>query len=434
MTGVAQVTTAIAGAATGVLVARLLGPAATGQVNVVLSGLLILNAFGSLGVGIGATYYVSKGEWRAADALPQVQLAALVLGLAGGGFGVAAAVLDIGGLFQGVPLTESVLVLLALPFFLSWTFTSSLAVAVGAFAAFSSAFAGQALAVLVLSAALAIPFGVQGAILALGLSHVATASLLLLWARRRFGPAELGWFRNTRAKLSRATRFGVKAYTTSALQFLNQRVDLLILNATATTATVGHYAVAISVTSLMFLLPRALSAVLLPRIAALGALGEGAAHQEAVSAKAVRHILIIVGASSAVLLVAVLLIPLIFGSAFRDAVTFGLILLPGSAALGVGNVLWATVTGKGRPEYSLYATLAITPPTVALFLLTIPSAGAVGAATVSTASYFLTALAGLAYFLRVTGVSSLSQLLPTRAELADYGALGRRTLGALRRG
>ena len=75
--------------------------------------------------------------------------------------------------------------------------------------------------------------------------------------------------------LRAAMRFGSKTYPANVLQFLNFRLDLFLLNALATTADVGRYSVAVSVTSVMWLLPRALSAVVFPRVAHLSA-GEAA--------------------------------------------------------------------------------------------------------------------------------------------------------------
>jgi O-antigen/teichoic acid export membrane protein len=425
MAGVSQAAVTVGGALTSIVIARLLGASGTGTFNLALSALLIMGAFANLGIPNGVSYYVGNRTWRPGDALRQVQLAAIVLGCLGAAAALAIAVLDPGGGFRGVSHGDLAIAVAALPFMLSWTLTSFLAVSLDHYEVYAIGSAGQALITLVLVAILVPLAGVTGAVAAIAAGNVAVAIGLLVWGRRHVPAPSPGWLQTSWRDLARATSFGIKSYLTNALSFLNQRADLLVLNAVAATATVGHYSVALSVTSIMFLLPRALSTVLLPRIAALDT-GATDTERDAVTVKGVRHSVLASLATGVAIAGGCFAIPLVFGQEFKPAVVLSLILLPGSAALGVANVMWAAVTGKGHPEYALYAMAIITPATVAMFLVLIPAIGATGAALASTVSYAATAAAGLYYFRRATGIADLPRLLPGRAEIHDYLALTRR--------
>jgi O-antigen/teichoic acid export membrane protein len=314
---------------------------------------------------------------------------------------------------------------------LSWTLTSYLAVSLDRYEVYAIGSAAQTVVTLALVGVL-VPLGdVTGAVIALAAGNVAVAVGLFAWGRVHVPVAASSWLRTTWHDLSRATRFGVKAYLTNALSLLNQRADLLVLNAVAASATVGYYSVALSVTSMMFLLPRALSAVILPRIAALDT-GTSDAERDMVTVKGVRHSTLVSVVIGLLIAAGSFAIPLIFGSAFEPAIALSLILLPGSALLGISNVMWSVVTGKGRPQYALYAMAIVTPPTIALYVVLIPALGATGGALASTLSYTATAVAGLYYFRRATGITDVGALLPGRAELADYGALAARLRGKSR--
>jgi pimeloyl-ACP methyl ester carboxylesterase len=133
-----------------------------------------------------------------------------------------------------------------------------------------------------------------------------------------------------------------------------------------------------------------------------------------------------------VLAAAMPLIPLVYGSDFSASVGLGYLLLPGVAAYGYGNILAATVVGKGRPEYALRVALYVTPPTLVMYATLIPALDAAGAALASVISYAATAAGMAFYFRRLTGLG-VGATLPRREDLADYRALLRSASSALRR-
>jgi stage V sporulation protein B len=334
--------------------------------------------------------------------------------------------------FHAIPLATLAAALVSLPFMFSWLFTASIALACDRHGVYAGAFVAQAAINLLLLAALAPVLGVTGAVIALLASHIAVAAGLLSWGLRRLPRPNRGWLGRARAELERSARFGILTYVPNVLQLVNLRLDVFILNAVALQATVGHYAVAVGLTEIGSVLPRALGTAVFPRVAALGPVHD-AGRQERVVIKSARHAVLLSGATALALAAVSPAVPLIYGRHFQAAIGLVLLLVPGVVGLGVGNVLAANIVGKGLPEYGLYRALLVTPPTVGLYFLLIPRYGATGAAIASSVSYLAGAAVAKYFFARATGIRGIRQLLPGRDELADYRRLMVRLRAARKR-
>ena len=427
-----QVVAAITGGLLGIVVARLLGPDGTGEFNLVLTSMVVLTVVCSLGVEVGLNYLVSGGRWAAAAALRQAQLAALVLGAGGAALGLGLALALQGSLFRGVSLTAVAVGVGSLPFALSWTYTSFAALATDRYEAYATAIGAQNSVAVVLGGALAAGFGVTGAVAGVSISHVLVAAASYHWGVRAFGPAPARWLRDALARVRAAAAFGIRANVANVLQLFNYRADLFVLNAFVSQGEVGRYAVATSVTALGQLMPRALASVVMPRVAALDSRTDRDA-LDMVVVKSVRHAVLIAWAMSVLLAGALLLVPVVYGSGFEGAIVLGLVLIPGISFIAVGAVLSSTIVGKGKPQYSLYNVLMVTPLTLALYATLIPTLGAIGAAVASTASYIATTVIAWFYFRRVTGLDA-SVLRPGADEIRDYRLLVARIRVRARRG
>ncbi len=404
---------AVTGAATTILVARLLGADGAGSFAIALTIVYVLVVLCTLGVEHGIAYHVSTGRWAAADAFRTSQRFAVAVGVLGAGAGVGAR-LAFPSAFGGLTVAECALAAAALPFALAWFYASFVSLASDHYEGYVLPPAVQSITLLVLAVALAIPFGILGAVIALLISHAVTAAATFAWGPKGGGGP---------GQLRQALAFGIKGYAANALQVLNNRVDLFVLSAVATTAALGHYAVAVAVTTVIWLLPQALGDVLFPRVAALSATDE-AAHREFVEAKSLRHTALAIAVSSAAVAFALIfLVVPIYGPDFDETTALGLIRLPGVALLGIGGTLAATIVGRGHPEYGLYTTLIVTPVTLALYVLLIPRYDATGAALASSLSFATSFFLMAFFYRRVTGHGVLGRLIPTRSELDDYRTL-----------
>jgi O-antigen/teichoic acid export membrane protein len=423
MSAASRISVAITGAASTIVVARLLGPSGAGAYAVALTLIAMLTVATTLGIEHGIAYYASSGQWSARDAHGSSQLVALGSGCVGIGIGMLART-ALPSAFHGLTPLVTLIAVLGLPFALSWFYGTYVALASDDYEGYVLPPALQSGAAVCLVAALAVLDGVRGAVIGFTAAHVLAAAATLLMRKRWLArhPSALEPTGGER-QLRRAMGFGIKGYASNALQFVNYRLDLLILNATATGAAVGHYSVAVSVTSVMWLLPQALSDVLFPRVASLSAAANEQGHQMRafVEAKSMRHTVIVTLAVSAVVAAALLLLVVpVYGPAFEPAITLGLILLPGVALLGLTGPLSAAILGRGHPELSLISTAIVTPVTVVLYVLLIPALDATGAALASTISYSATFALAAFFYRRVTGARLLVHMLPGRSELADF--------------
>lgn len=423
MGAASRISVAVTGALTTILIARMLGADGAGGFAVALTIVYVLIVLTTFGVEHGVAYYVSGGAWAARDAFRVVNEFAPAVGLVGAVLGVLARVVAPGP-FGELSVGECALAAFALPFALLWFYGSYVSLADDHYEGFVLPPAIQSAVLLVLVVGLAVPFGLSGAIIALLLSHVFAAAATFVIGRRRLsrrGPVD-----PAPGQLRRALRFGIKGYAGNALQVLNYRVDVFILSAVTSASVVGYYSVAVGATTVLWLLPQALSDVLFPRVAALSASDHRSAEEQRdfVEVKGLRHttLIVVVGALALAGAMIVLIVP-IYGPQFRDAIEIGLIRLPGVALIGIGGILSAIIIGRGRPDYGLYSALISTPITMVLYAVLIPRYHAPGAAVATSISFTINFVLAAFFYHRITGRHALALMIPTRSELDDYRRL-----------
>lgn len=181
--------------------------------------------------------------------------------------------------------------------------------------------------------------------------------------------------------------FGARGQLGNLLWLVNLRLDFLVLAVIAGPATLGVYAVASKFAELMRLPATALNYVLYPRFTR---------QPPAVAARDARRLLTracLLTAAAAPVLAAgsVIVLPLLFGDAFRPAIVPACILLIGLSVEGAAAVSAAYLWGAGRPGANSVGMGAGVVLTVAFDLVLIPGHGAVGAAIASSIAYLASA-------------------------------------------
>ena len=416
----AQAATIVAATIASVVLARVVGPSGNGTVALAGSLTNIVAQVFALGLSTGVTYIIGAGRWAPLAAQRTIQRCGAVMAL--GGMAVATAVYALAGdvLLEGLERSVLVAAIVAVPFVISWTLSVAVALAQDRYELYGSMFVLQAVVMLIGIAALVGPYGAEGAVWAITASHVLTAFCALVLVRRGSRPDPPGAGAGARVRLRETLRFGLQTWVAELLALVAYRFDLFILNAYASTASVGLYSVAVSVTALAWVLPSSLQAVLVPRAAQLSASGTEAAEGDVLAQRAVRHTLILLLPTAIVLaLLLIVVIPLLYGDRFEETVGLGLLLLPGALALALTKVLTGVIIGRGFPRYSMITTLIITPATVAAYFVLIKAEQATGAALATTGSYAGSMVLSLYFFLRVTRLPVLS-LLPRREDLGAY--------------
>jgi O-antigen/teichoic acid export membrane protein len=410
-----------------IVLARTIGPSGNGHFALLVTLVGITAMVVSLGLTAGITYEVSRRRWSVMQAFRTTYAAALTLGLVGlfGGLGLFALTHDT--VFSGIPTWVALVALSSLPALLAYQYADSIMLARERYEAYAGLELSHSITLLTIGAGLAIPFGLKGA--AIGLPAAAFVSAVvgaLLLGRE----GHRDTVAHSAGSLPRALRFSLQSWGANLLQQINYRFDVLILGGFATARDVGVYSVALTVTSVAWVLPQALQTVLFPREASLdeGALsGEvSVADSEAATAKAVRHaVLLTVPAGFLISVLLLVAVPLLYTGKFADTTPLGFVLLPGVLLIGVGKVLSSVIAGRGYPRYTLYYGAISVPLTLALYFTLIPTLHAWGAAIGSSLSYGITSLLAFAFFRRVTGIGLREAFVPRAEDVADYGGLVR---------
>jgi O-antigen/teichoic acid export membrane protein len=416
-----------AAAVLSVVLARAIGPAANGTFALVLTLVNVAVLVFSFGLSSGITYEVSQGRWPLDRAFREAYLAALLLGAGGAAAGLGFYALTDDSALRAVDLDLALIALAGIPGFLAWQFATGILLGRDRYEGYAALQLTSSLVMLIVGAGLALPFGLTGAVVGLAASGIVTACVgaWLLARTIRSSPDPPAAMREGGlAHLRRAFPFGVQSWVGNVLQQANYRLDLLILGAYAAASELGKYSVAVTLTSIGWLLPNGLQTVVFPRAARLDAAAEtgtltAAESDEAVS-RASRHSVLLIVPAGAVVAVLLAAVPLIWGAEFEETIGLGFVLLPGVLALGVGKVLSAIVTGRGKPRYMMYAGILGATATVTMYFLLIPAYDEWGAAAASSASYLLSTVIVWGFFRRTTGISARAALLPTRADVRNY--------------
>jgi O-antigen/teichoic acid export membrane protein len=214
----------------------------------------------------------------------------------------------------------------------------------------------------------------------------------------------------------------LKYHLGMAALFLLRRVDIVMLNALASRRDVGLYVVAVLLAELLFLPTESIAQLVQPR-QVTGTLEEAAAY----TARVIR-VNTIVGLTAALVLAGAspFIIRLAFGADYMGSVAPLLALLPGVVAIGLVRPITAILVRLDRPFVVSVICVAALVLNVALNLVLIPALGVVGASIASSVAYAAQAFAYGHWLLRRTPLR-LSELRPTRDDLALFPALIRRT-------
>jgi len=429
---IAQAAPLVSGAVLSIVLARTLGPSGNGRYALLGTVLGITTLAFSLGLPAGLTYEVSRGNWALRPALRTAYRLAVLLGVVAASAGLAFYWVTRDSVFTGVSVAVAVIAMVSAPAFIQYQSASAIALGDDAYEIFSGLEIAHASVILCVGAVLAIPFGLTGAVIGLSASGIVTAVVGRVMLRRRSAPSSDD-VTTSRDGLRRALHFGTQSWGANLLQQVNYRFDLLILGGYAASAAVGVYSVALTITGIAWILPQALQTVVFPRAAGLEA--DAAAgivtSQDAddAVARVSRHtVMLLPPAAIVVTLLLGVAVPLLYGPKFHDSFALGMIMLPGVLALGLGKVLMSVVIGRGYPRYALYSGLVTVPITLGLYFALIPALGAWGAALGSSVSYGLTSVTILMAFRHVTHIPLRVALMPSRADLGDYG----QAAGALR--
>lgn len=404
------------GIATSILIARSVGPAGKGSLDLIIATSALLGMVLSMSLPQGSTFVVAQGKVAANVLASQLVLVSLLQA------SVALIVLSLlrfTGYFQtflpdwGLWIVAGVVLYVwvdLLTKFWAAVLTGQQQIAVVNNAEFVGRVA-QFVSIFILSAALYFS-GRQLSVGALFLVTLSASVLinLLLFASLGFKfQVSSDW-----SGLKAATAFAVPCYAANVAQFLNYKLDVFVVGFIAGKESVGRYTLAVSLGQLLWLMSNSVATVLLPKIAASTDDSASIRHTARVTRLSLWATAI---CGVALGLLATQAIPVLYGEAFRPSVLALIWLLPGIVLFSVANVLAAYIAGIGKPRLNLLVSGVSLIVTITLDVLLIPKLNIVGAAIASAVSYSVSALLLIVFFMRETGAPLREILLPTAEDV-----------------
>lgn len=260
-------------------------------------------------------------------------------------------------------------------------------------------------------------WGLKGALIGWISAYVVSCVIAFRWVRKEVQPFCLT---PEPGILRQEASFGFKIGGTNLVSLLNYRLNIFLIGSYLGMGEVGIYSVAATLAESLWFFSSSLSLASFSRYGAVGA-GEAAG----LTAKGMRHLVLIIGLSGIFLFVfSGWIIYFIFGEAYLSAVKVLRFLLPGVAVYSLASIFsnYFTVQ-KGRPEISFYTCVFSTALGASLNSLLILTFGLEGAAIGTSITYFITMGIALTYLAKETSIPLKEFLFIKRKDLGDYKAL-----------
>lgn len=374
---------AFLGAIAGILAARLLGPQGRGELAAAIVWAGILGIVSQVGMPQAITYATARNSrqlgtiFKSAMSILAVQSVLIVI------LGWIAA-----GLILGQRQPEAVdtvrIYLFSVPFTTLITYLSTMAQGLKQFQFFNAfRIAGSMGYIAVVATAyVANIIDVRSIVVWLLAVQIAVAATVavtfILRFRHLLSSGHWRW-----DQVHGLLAYGSRSYLGSISWIANARLDQFVMSFQLTLAELGIYAVAASYAGLLFPLLGASAMVLFPHVA--GEKGEKAKRDTLTTLKV--NILLASAGCIGMAAVSPVLVPVIFGAEYVEAVWPAVVLLLGTVFLAANYVLSDSLRGLGHPLLPSIGEFIGLGVTVIGLLLFLPILGIVGAAFTSILSY-----------------------------------------------
>jgi O-antigen/teichoic acid export membrane protein len=413
---------AAAGFLTSIIAARVLGPAALGAAGIGLTVGTIAALVANGGLNLSSVYFLGRRpseQRRIVHTLFTMGLVAA--GLAAVGVVVAGRIaLSTGGIDDALLAATASFAVGLIAFELSGSFLLGLN-RPSAYLFVQALEAIGSFGLLLLVLGLTRP-SAAGYVLSAALAYLVSAAVATFVAQRTVGGLML---RVDRGLGREALVLGLRGQVGNVLQFLNLRLDLLLVPVFLDLRAAGVYLVAVRVSEVVNQAASSAGALLFPEVARAAAGGTG------LTERTIRLTLLAAGAAGIVLVVvAPVVLEVFFGAMFVAGTAALRITMVAMIPLAITRVLAGDLKGRGLPGQVSIAAGAGLVATVVLDLLLIPGLGIEGAALASLLAYAFGAAVVLRAYRRATG-ASLRRLVPGRADLGDLATVVRASASRL---
>lgn len=401
---------AVVGLVVSIIIARTLGPEGKGIYSLLLLVPTLLVTIGNGGLQISNIYFAGKKRAKISELASNSLWASFVFGLLIIGLFALAFPFLKDSFFRDVQTPYLFTVVALVPFMLANSYFANLLLALKKVKLYNLANAIQlTLSLVIVSLLLVVAnLGLRAAVISIVINMVIAGTLMVGFVRasEKFS-LRIYWnlFRQTMA-------YGAKGYFANLIQFLNYRVDMLLISYFVGAAAVGQYSVAVNFAEVLWFLPTSIGTILFPHISR-----SSDATANIVTAKISRQTLLLMALASAVVAIVLpKLIPLVFGVEFMPAVTALMYLLPGVLVFSIAKILGNDFSGRGWVVTNGIVSGIALAINLALNLLLIPRYGINGASIASTISYTAATIVLIGLFAKYTRVSWLDLIIPHKGD------------------
>lgn len=392
----AKITTVVFHLAAVIVIARVLGPEGNGEYALIILIPSILVLVGNLGLGLANIYFGGSKKYEWAQIVSNSVVSAVMLGIPLTIAFLAYFLVSPPSFLAEIEPRSLVLATLTVPFSLLTIYFNLVLLGNNRVKEYNTVLViqGGASLLLTLFLLLALNGGIFSAILAWTIGTVMATILSFLFVRRI---TRIVWSFHPRL-FKDSLRFGIQGFLGNIIQFLNYRLDMLMVAHFMSVIFVGYYSVAVIIAESLWYLPAAAGTIVLARTPGLSI--DEANRSTPQICRTTFFITILT--SLALFGLGKYIIILFFGSTFLPAAEPLWILLPGIVALSICKVLSHDMVGRGKPMINTVAAGVSLAVNIPLNLLLIPKMGISGAALASTVSYTLVTVVVLIYFLSVS--------------------------------
>jgi stage V sporulation protein B len=396
---------------TGVLVSRAQGPQGKGSFAMLCLAVALAPLVLSLGLGQAAIYFVRRSAFGARECAGNLLAVTLLITL-----GVLAplplltAPSAYSWLKSVVALRHPWLLIVCIPPALARLYAGHLAAAIGDIRWYSLSFlleAGLRLLCAVAILALGTDHDVGFAVL-FGSSLAAIIAWYELFRRVDGIRPQLQW-----PLLRSLTAYGTRTQGAAILGYMNLKVDQLVVAIFLNLQSVGVYSVALSISELAIYVSRATSMVLFVRASGMSPML--ASHATSRVARLSNTLAVFIAAS--IWTAAPTVVPYLFGDGFLVAVWPLRVLLFGTCALNLSQLLSSDLSARGNPSAGLRANVVGLSFMLAMDIALVPRFGLLGAAFASSLSYLIALIVLLVEYRRSTGVATRTLICATQADV-----------------
>lgn len=193
-----------------------------------------------------------------------------------------------------------------------------------------------------------------------------------------------------------AAWYSLRSFGTNLFSMANLRLDVVLLRSISTSAATGAYSLAAQFSEVVWLVPSSVGVASFPEIAEKGHTdGVWTARNSRLVTALSSFAAVAAGAAASALIV-------FFMPAYRSGLPALWLLMPGTIAVSVSQILLHDLNARGLPEANTLGAAAALVVTVIGGLLLIPPLGLIGAAVVSSVAYSVNTAVLIVYFVRTT--------------------------------